>query len=94
MKNEIMKLLALKLSERRKKGDLKKMVARMCPAPEESIQEKYNYFYLPYHINCNTKKHMTFGSEDEEPEDGGAGWQGVHKFIYKDDPRTYLFVVN
>ena len=69
------------------------------------MQKKFDFFYQAYSYEANTKKHMSF----EEPyrltklnneQDGTvasprrSGWKDVHNFIFKNDTRNFVFVMN
>jgi hypothetical protein len=104
MKQEILRMIAMKMSSKKpfRERDLKKAIEKMAPVPQYSLQKKYAYFYDPYSQVCNTKKFMTFsdtGSEDFEPVNNeklreSSGWRYIHNFITHNDERVYLFVVN
>jgi len=73
MKQEILKLIAMKMAGRKplKDYDLSKAIAKMVPVPHYSLNKKYAYFYDPYSQACNIKKFMTFDEPDMRiPEEG------------------------
>ena len=107
MKQEILKLIAMKMAGRKliKEQDLSKQIAKMLPVPHHSLHKKFAYFYEPYNQPCNTKKFMTFDEPDsdavyEEADDPNTlrvkstTWRHVEQFIRKEDERVYLFVLN
>lgn len=85
--------------------DLPTQIKKMCPTPGPEMQKKFDFFYRAYSYEANTKKHMTFEDPCESSQlnlkqEGAvtsprqSGWMDVHNFIFKNDSRNFVFVIN